>query len=392
MSGFERLLQDALEHMSPRWAREFEGVVRAEEVQAALDRLQKLGGDPRFAQCALTDCRWGRITALPAPRERNRLRRALRLLVDGQGEWPDRLRTLGGTEWKEAEPVLRRALTNLESFHPTEERVFKTTGTRYEYETPGLLSDRATTCLIVLDWHVRQATGRRRTNRILLGSLMDGFGLIKRARMGSSADAERWVEKRLERAAKKDERGHSAREFAEKFVVFPFVMSYHDLHQWGGLACGSACRPFEGVFRAAAQERLLYEADESVVWMRTGEPVAVTAHLRQTLEEAERLLGPRHAGLVPLLEGYVRALRATGERSAAVTTAKRIAGILVDARRRRQDLIGFRPGAGPNGDLLPVWREEAVSRVGETANNNVSQECSGESGRNELKDDDNTLR
>ena len=33
-------------------------------------------------------------------------------------------------EWKKIEPVLRQALTNLESFHPVEESVFKTSGTR----------------------------------------------------------------------------------------------------------------------------------------------------------------------------------------------------------------------------------------------------------------------
>src|SRR5260370_22332794 len=214
MSGFERHLQTALEGVNPRWAREFGDLIRAEEIRAGLKRLQKAGGDPNFALFTLTDCRWRRIKPLPAPRERNRFRRALRLLLEGQGEWPDRLRTLGGKEWKEIEPVLRQALTNLESFHPVEESVFKTSGTRYEYETPSLHSDRATTCLLVLHGHVGQATGRRRTNRVLLGSLMDGFGLIKRSRTAPSGDSARWGEKRLERAAKKDEHGHSPREFA----------------------------------------------------------------------------------------------------------------------------------------------------------------------------------
>lgn len=208
MSGFERLLQVALERVNPRWAREFGDLIRTEEIRAGLERLQKVGGDPNFALFTLTDFRWRRIKALPAPRERNRVLRALRLLLEGQGEWPERLRTLGGDEWKEIEPVLRQALTNLESFHPVEESVFKTSGTRYEYETASLLSDHATTCLLVLEWHVRQATGRRRTNRVLLGGLMDAFGLMKRSRTTPSSDSARWVEKRLERAAKKDEHGH----------------------------------------------------------------------------------------------------------------------------------------------------------------------------------------
>jgi hypothetical protein len=195
---------------------------------------------------------------------------------------------------------------------------------------------------------------------------MDTFGLIKRSLAEPSADPERWVEKRMERAAKKDEHGHSPQEFAEKFVVFPLVMAYHDVHEWGGLACGSACRPFERAFRGAAQERLLYEADEALASMRAGEFSAAIDHFQQALQKADHLLGPNHAGLVPMLEGYVKALRATGQRGAAVTAAKRIAGILVNTQRRRQDLIGFQPGAGPKGELLPVWREEAVSDLEKT--------------------------
>ena len=144
-------------------------------------------------------------------------------------------------------------------------------------------------------------------------------------------------------------------------------MAYHDVHEWGGLGCGSACRPFARVFGAAAQERLLYEVDEALASMRAGEHVTARDHFRRALQKADRFLGPNHAGLVPMLEGYAKALRATGQRHAAITAAKRIAGILVNSRRRRQDLIGFQPGAGPNGELLPVWRgQDAVSGLGET--------------------------
>jgi hypothetical protein len=367
MSGFQRLLQAALARVNPRWAREFEQVVREEEVVSRLERLRKLGGDPNFALFTLTDYRWRRIKPLRAPRDRNRLLRALRLLLEDQGEWSEQLRTLGGSEWKAIGPVLRQALTNLESFRPVEESVFKTSGTRYDYETPGLLSDRATTCLVVLHWHVQQASGKRRTDLVLLGGLMDAFGLIPRSRAKPSADPARWVEKRLERAAKKDDHGHSPQEFTQKFVVFPLVMAYHDVHESAGLACGSGCRPFERAFRTAGQEGLLYEVDRALGSMHTDEPVAAVDRLRQLLEKADRLLGPNHAGLVPLLEGYAKVLRAAGRRSTAITVAKRIAAVLVAARRRRQDLIGFQPGAGPAGELLPVWREpDAISGPGES--------------------------
>ncbi len=359
MSGIEMLLQSRLERTNPRWAREFGVLVREEEVRAALGRLQRLGGDPNFALFVLTHFRWRRIKPLPAPRERNRLLRAIHLLLEGRGEWADRLRAVGGDEWKDAERILRSALTSLESFHPVDESVFESRGTRHKYETPRALSDHAATCLLVLDWHVRQATGKRRTDRVLLGSLMDAFGLIKRSPGQTSADAARWVEKRLERASKKDEHGHSQREFVEKFVIFARVVLYHDVHESVGLDCGSACRPFERGFLAEAQGRLLYEAGEAWMLMQAGEHAEARNRYRQVLQEAERLLGPRHIGLVPILDGYAKALRAAGERRRAVTAAKRMAGILVAAKRRRRDLIGLQPGAGPNGELLPSWRQDS---------------------------------
>ncbi len=359
MSGFETLLQSSLQHANPRWGREFGGLVRDEEVRAALGKLQRLGGDPYFVLFVLAHFRWRRIKPLPAPRERNRVLRALRLLLEGQGEWCDRLRVLGGDEWKDVERILRSALTSLESFHPVDESVFESRGTRHEYETPRALSDHAATCLLVLDWHVRQATGSRRTNRILLGSVMDAFGLIRRSPEATSADPGRWVEKRLERATKKDKHGHSPREFAEKFVVSPLVLFYHDVHTWGGFGCGSACRPFERVFRAADQQRLLYAVGEASVLLRAGEHAEARRRFQRMLEEAERLLGPGHAGLVPILEGYAAALRAVGKRDAAAVMGKRMAGILRKVGRRLQDLVGFQPGAGPNGELLPIWCEDS---------------------------------
>ena len=366
MSGIETLLQSYLERAHPRWAREFGVLAREEEVRAALGRLQRLGGDPNFALFVLTHFRWRRIKPLPAPKERNRLRRAIRLLLDGQGEWADRLRALGGDEWKDAERILRSALTSLDSFHPVDESVFEARATRHQYETPRTLSDHAGTCLLVLDWHLRQAMKKRRTNRVLLGSLMEAFGLIKRSPGATSADAARWVEKRRERASKKDGHGHSQREFVEKFVVWSLVVLYHDVHESGGLGCGPACRPFERGFRAADQERLLYDAGEAWATLRTGEHAEARSRFGQVLQAAERLLGPSHAGLVPILEGYAVALRAAGERDGCIVMAKRMAEILVDARRRRRDLVGFQAGAGFNGDLLPIWRQDGVPQTADS--------------------------
>jgi hypothetical protein len=159
----------------------------------------------------------------------------------------------------------------------------------------------------------------------------------------------------------------------EKFVVWSLVVLYHDVHESGGLGCGPACRPFERGFRAADQERLLYDAGEAWATLRTGEHAEAGSRFGQVLQQAERLLGPSHAGLVPILEGYAVALRAAGERDAAIVMAKRMAEILMDARRRRRDLVGFQPGAGPNGDLLPIWREDGGNGVSHTADSQVAR-------------------
>src|SRR5260370_12583200 len=129
-------------------------------------------------------------------------------------------------------------------------------------------------------------------------------------------------------------------------------MAYHAAHERGGLGCGVACRPFERRFRAAAQERLLYEVDGALASMRAGEHAAARNHFQQVLHKADRLLGPTHVGLVPMLVGDAKALRATGRRHAAITGAKPIAGIPVAARRRRHDLMRLQPRPEPNGELL----------------------------------------
>ena len=78
---------------------------------------------------------------------------------------------------------------------------------------------------------------------------------------------------------------------------------------------------------------------------------------RQALDHAEEILDPSHAALVPILEGYAASLRATGQAREAAEAEERMKAILEGCGRQREDLLGFRPGAGPHGELLPVWRE-----------------------------------
>jgi hypothetical protein len=356
MSGFETYLRSSLKQVNATWAQEFGVLTRDEAVQSALDALRAVGGDPNFALFVVTHFRWRRIKALPAPKERNRLLRAIHLILEGRGEWFDRLRGFRGTDWRGVEEVLREGATYLQSFHHIDESVFEARGTGREEETPRFRSDHTSKCLLVLDWHIRQAADRRQSNRVLLARLMGLLGMMKRSAEETSADPERWVEKRLERASEEDEARHSQKEYVEKFLIAPLVSLYHAVHRSCGLGCGSACTPYEGAFRAEDQERLLYAVGDAQLTAQRGDHALARQLFQQALEDAEKLLGAHHAGLVPILEGSAAALRALGRKGDAMAADARMGRVLEGCGHTRGELIGFQPGAGPNGELLPVWR------------------------------------
>jgi len=357
MSGFETYLRSSLKQVNATWAQEFDVLTRDEAVRSALEGLRRVGGDPNFALFVVTHFRWRRIKALPAPKERNRLLRAIHLILEGRGEWFDRLRGFRGTDWRRVEEVLRDSATYLQSFHHIDESVFEARGTGHEEETRRFRSNQSSKCLLVLDWHIRQTAGRRQSNRVLLASLMGSLGMMKRSAGETSADPERWVEKRLERASEEDEAQQSQKEYVEKFLSAPLVSLYHAVHQSCGVACGSACTPYEPGFRAEDQQRLLYEMGGAHFAAQGGEYAEGRELYRQALDHAEEILEPSHVALVPILEGYAATLRATGQAREAAEAEERMNTILEGCGRRRADLLGFRPGAGPHGELLPVWRE-----------------------------------
>src|SRR5713101_1052785 len=121
MSGFEAYLRSSLAGVNPKWAQEFDALIRDEDVQNALDDLHGLGGEPNFALFVVTHLRWRRIKALPARRERDQLLRAIRLVLEGTGVWSDRLHEFRRSDWPMVEEVLRTSATYLESFHPVDE-------------------------------------------------------------------------------------------------------------------------------------------------------------------------------------------------------------------------------------------------------------------------------
>ena len=357
MSGFETYLRSALKQVNATWAQEFDVLTRDEAVQSALEALRRVGGDPNFALFVATHFRWRRIKALPVPKERNRLLRAIHLILEGRGEWLDRLRGFRVTDWRRVDEVLREGATYLQSFHHIDESVFEARGTGHEEETRRFRSNQTSKCLLVLDWHIRQAAGRHQSNRVLLARLMGSLGMMKRSAEETSADPERWVEKRLERASEEDEAQHSQKEYVEKFLSGPLVSLYHAVHQSCGVACGSACRPYEPGFRAEDQQRLLYEMGGAHFAAQRGEHAEGRELYRQALDHAEAILDPGHVALIPILEGYAATLRATGQAREAAEAEERMKTILEGCGRQQEDLLGFRPDAGPHGELLPVWRE-----------------------------------
>jgi hypothetical protein len=358
MSGFERYLRSVLEHANPRWAREFDTLLGDEEVRGALEQIRKGGGDPNFALFVLAQCRWRRVRTLPALGQRERLLQAIKLLREGEGEWPERLRAFAQDDWKTIDDVLRRGAQFLGSFPHINETLFETRGTRYETETPRFRSDHISIGLLVLDWHIRKAEGKTRSDRVVLGRLFDAFGMIRRSDPESSS--ERWVEKRLERASKEDADHQSLREYVEKFVVAPLHLLYHSVHGAAGVPCGISCRPFERKFRAEDQERLLVDAQEASLMASGDHQEEALEAYKEALRRGEELLGPTHVGLVHILHGCADALRATGQTEPATVMDERVTAILTRYGKKLEDLTGFQPGGGPDGDLQPVWRNHST--------------------------------
>lgn len=368
MSGFRDSLRARLERQHPRWAREWDALMRDDELQAALNALRRRGGDPDFALLILTHFRWRSVKALPALKERTQVLRAIHLLVEGEGHWCRELREMSGEDWARVDTTLRTGAQLLLSFHHADESMFESMGTRHETETPRTRSGRASTCLLVLDWHLHQVTGTPRSDRRLLARLLSAFGMMQGSdHTGVSADPERWIEKRLERASTPNHTHRSTREYVETFIIPSLFWLHHAVHRSCGLDCGSACRPFERHIRAEDQVRLLDDVQEAQACVSRGDSTEARGRFENALKRADALLGPNHVGVASILAGYAEALRAVGDTQAAETAATRSTSIFRASGRESQELIAFTPGAGPHGELVPVWVERAASGCAATA-------------------------
>jgi hypothetical protein len=115
----------------------------------------------------------------------------------------------------------------LRSVTARDEGAFSVTTTDHPPRGSGWMSERQSTCLSLLDRHMKHAADAKRTARKILAELMHQFRFLPEAGL---KDPEDWVEKRLERLGPK--------------TRWPLLMSYHWyhlLHEESKALCTRAC-------------------------------------------------------------------------------------------------------------------------------------------------------
>jgi hypothetical protein len=102
----------------------------------------------------------------------------------------------------------------------------------------GWMSERQTTCLSLLDRHLKHASGRKRTSRRILADLLGQFGFLP----DGLKDPERWVEKRLERVNSET-----------RMPLMSSYNGYHLLHNEAKAPCTGACKLRRSVLAAGTR-------------------------------------------------------------------------------------------------------------------------------------------
>lgn len=228
-SGFAGYLRDLLGRMVAKWEEEFEDTVA--HARPSLTKCQAVGGDSRFALMCLTNARWRRLILASPLKERDQVMKCLDRLL-GDGTWQDMIRGEIGPHWP---ACLMRARGVVCARVGMDEGVFDGVGTRLKKRGAHNRTHHASEAVWLLDQHLKEVTGRRRSNLVLLAELLNAFDLPRGAEVGP-----RWVEKRLELSGKKGIRPSlvTARE------------TYHAAHQCATLflgkpaaedVCGKAC-------------------------------------------------------------------------------------------------------------------------------------------------------
>ena len=226
MSEFRAYIRSQLVRWDPRWAEEWDQAIGDGQTVAALGRIKKLGGDPDFCLYVVADYRWRKLRPLRDLRHRDELLRAINALLRARDLWASVLRRGSPALSAEAmQDFLFEARLQLQAARALDEGPFSRTTTDRSPRGKEWLSDRQSTCLSLLDRHIRHGSGRRRRARRVLADILTAFGVLS-----ASKDPERWVEKRLERIDPK--------------ARFPLRASYqwfHDVHRQAGTRCSRAC-------------------------------------------------------------------------------------------------------------------------------------------------------
>ncbi|OGA05225.1 MAG: hypothetical protein A3I00_07745 [Betaproteobacteria bacterium RIFCSPLOWO2_02_FULL_64_12] len=205
-----------------------------ERARPALEKVGRLGGDPRFALAVLVSARWRRLRS-PGKRFPRWIRDLERLASD-----EELAQLLQGSREPRGQlkAAVDDALRHLRSLVWMDDSVFESSSTRRTEETHRWTSRHTDAALAILAWHLRTGTRARQMNAVLLAELADAFNLI-RTRGGEPPPVEA-VEQRLKRI-----KG----DYYEKFAIPRYRRTFHDQHRFlasksGDAAlkrCGTAC-------------------------------------------------------------------------------------------------------------------------------------------------------
>ena len=231
MSEFRAYMRSQLARWDPSWAAEWDQAIGDSQAAAALGRIKRLGGDPEFCLYVLADYRWRTLRPLRDLRQREELLRAITVLLRAGDLWGSVLRR-GAPDFgaDEMQGVLVEARLTLQAARALDDGPFSQTTTDRSPRGKAWLSDRQSTCLSLLDRHIRHGSERRRRARRVLADLLVAFGWLS-----ASKDPERWVEKRLERI-----------DPTSRFPLRAAYQGFHEVHRQAGARCSWACALWRG--------------------------------------------------------------------------------------------------------------------------------------------------
>src|SRR5215467_11581576 len=182
MSVFRAFIRERLARKNPQWVSEWDDVFRDGRADDVLLEVAKLGADPDFCVFILAEYRWRNRKPLPRRWERKRLLTAVTTLGKLDGFWKETLEhACRGLEWAQVREFLGRAQDLLQLAVELDEGTFTTTTT--DKRGQRWLSERQSTCLYLLDQHIKRQTGQPRSRSQILVDLMEAFDFLPAGRL-----------------------------------------------------------------------------------------------------------------------------------------------------------------------------------------------------------------